>query len=460
MSKTKTPFLFLITAGFSLIVALTFGILAAIQYLKPDFLKSALPFSNIRPMHVTAAVSWIILAATGGIYYYLQSEMRLKNLYLPLLHFIIFAGTGICIYVCYSLGIFGGKEYLEFPPLLIIPILAGWVLFAYNVIVSLIKHLDRSPVYYRMWMTGGLFMLYHLSEAYIWLAPGFREKFITVTVLQWKAGGSFVGSWNMLVYGTATFIMAKITPGENIGTDRKSHFFYFLGLINLMFGWAHHVYLIPFAPWVRYVAYVISMSEWVLFFNIIYGWRKSIAEKSIFKDMTSIRFLAAADKWILGNLLLALIISIPAVNYYTHGTHITVAHSMGATIGINTSILFASLTFIAEKENRNMSFKTVHRGLKLFNFMLMLFLAALLSAGISRSAWMHSLQPAAFAVMQEKLYIVYLFLLMAGLGLTVSVLMMLLPVMNTLIKSLLQKQDHSFSPKERQHITVEAELRV
>ncbi len=460
MNKTKAPFLFLIAACFSLIATLMFGILAVLQYLKPEFLKSVLPFSSIRPMHVTAAVSWIVLAATGGIYYYLQSEMRLKNARLPLLHFLIFAGTGIAIYVCYARGIFGGKEYLEFPPVLIIPILMGWLLFAYNVIASLIKQLDRRPVYYWMWMTGGLFMLYHLSEAYIWLAPGFREKFIANTVLQWKAGGSFVGSWNMLVYGTATFIMAKITPGENIGTDRKSYFFYFLGLSNLMFGWAHHVYLIPFAPWIRYVAYVISMSEWILFFNIIYTWRKSLAEKNRFKDLMAVRFLAITDRWILGNLFLALLISIPAVHYFTHGTHITVAHSMGTTIGINTTILLASLSFIAQREDYSKRFNTTRRGLKLFNGMLILFLAALLCAGVSRSAWMHSLQPAAFGAMQEKLYIVYLFLLTAGLGLAVSVCMMLFPLLHTLIKSFLRKEDAVLASPVKQETAKEAELRA
>src|SRR5690606_33097146 len=118
------------------------------------------------------------------------------------------------------------------------------------------------------------------------------------------------------------------------------------------------VYLIPFAPWIRYVAYVISMSEWILFFNIIYTWRKSLAEKNRFKDLMAVRFLAITDRWILGNLFLALLISIPAVHYFTHGTHITVAHRMGTTIGINTTILLASLSFIAQREDYSKRFNT------------------------------------------------------------------------------------------------------
>ena len=40
----------------------------------------------------------------------------------------------------------------------------------------------------------------------------------------------------------------------------------------------------------------------------------------------------AADIWIFLTLVLAIAMSIPAINVYTHGTHITVAHTMGATM--------------------------------------------------------------------------------------------------------------------------------
>ncbi len=60
-----------------------------------------------------------------------------------------------------------------------------------------------------------------------------------------------------------------------------------------------------------------------------------------------------ADGWIFLNILLALLISIPALNVYTHGTHITVAHAMGSTIGINTMILLASCYYIVYDSAKN-----------------------------------------------------------------------------------------------------------
>ncbi len=385
-------------------------------------------------MHATGALSWILLTAIGGIYYYLQKDGFLKSKLLIGVHFVLFLLVGIAIYVCYSMGIFGGKEYLEFPPVLILPILFGWFLFAFNVIASLVKGITQKPVHFWMWMTGSVFMIYHLSEAYLWLTPFFKDKFVANTVLQWKAGGSFVGSWNMLVYGTATYLMSKIDPDSGVGRSNKSFFFYFLGLTNLMFGWAHHVYIIPFAPWVRYVAYAISMTEWILLFDIIYTWKKALAQKTDIKNIAAVKFLTATDWWVVINVFVALLISIPAINYYTHGTHITVAHSMATTIGINTTILMASISYIVQTERKETNFKWILIGLKIFNVALVVFLLSLIAAGASRSAWMLSLNQEAFAVMQSKLRGLFILFLISGIALTTAIVMIVLPLLNNLIK--------------------------
>ena len=129
-----------------------------------------------------------------------------------------------------------------------------------------------------MWATGIVFMIYHFTEAHLWLLPYFRDHFIQNISLQWKSGGSYVGSWNMLVYGTSLFVMSKISNDDSYAKSKKA-FFFFLGLTNLMFGWAHHVYIIPTAPWIRYLAYAISMTEWIILFSIIYDWKKNLSKE-------------------------------------------------------------------------------------------------------------------------------------------------------------------------------------
>ena len=389
MGQRQIAFLFIIASLFALIIGVFFGVIGGLQYILPRFLKENLPFAKIRPLHVTLVITWIFSGAIGGIYYYLpQIFGRLYSILLAKLHFVVFLLTGIAILISYFMGSFGGREYLEFPPMLALPMLLSWIFFLINFFMTIKRKLKRTPVYIWMWATGILFFFFTFLEAYLWTIPYFRDNIIRDITIQWKSMGSLVGSWNMLVYGTGFFLMEKIT-----GNDRDSHsklvfFFYFLGLTNLMFNWGHHTYIVPAAPWIKNVAYIISMTELLILGNIIRIWRKSIIESKRFYHLLPFRFLSVADLWIFLNLILAILISIPSINLYSHGTHITVAHAMGATIGINTMLLLASLFYIAKLENFDFNSSTSLRikvGFWLTNASLFIFWISLIGSGIVKA---------------------------------------------------------------------------
>ncbi len=409
-----------------LLMGMIFGILGGIQYLVPNFIKEALPFNIVRPLHVTSVISWIILAATGGIYYYLSESITPNRTWFSWFHFAIFILAGILILYSYATSNFGGKEYLEFPPALILPVLAGWAIFGIYYFGMAVK-IKNWPVYNYMWATGIALMIYHLVEAYLWMHPSVGGNFIKSLTVQWKAGGSFVGAWNMLVYGTAIYLMTKIGPNDT-GRTKTAFFFYFLGLTNLMFGWAHHIYIVPSVPYIRAFSYGISMTEWIILFHMIYQWRNSLPAGQKPAEMSS-TILATTDLWIFLNLILALLFSIPAINYFTHGTHITVAHSMGTTIGINTTILLASLVYIARKLNPNLQLNQIRLGFRIFNLSLVFFWLCLLGAGAKKSFWMYAQQGVAFQVMQHGQYYFYLGFLLFGIGIFAGLLMMALPLL-------------------------------
>lgn len=132
------------------------------------------------------------------------------------------------------------------------------------------------------------------------------------------------------------FLMDKISKTKTYGHSTIAFVLYFTGLFNLMFNWGHHIYTLPTHAYVKHISYAVSMTELFILGRIIYLWRASLSTAKKHFYSFSYRFLAAADVWIFLTLLLAICMSIPAINVYTHGTHITVAHTMGATIGINS----------------------------------------------------------------------------------------------------------------------------
>jgi len=431
----KYAIYFLVLALISLFISGLVGVLSSFQYLFPDLLKESLHFAKLRPIHVVSSVSWIVLAATGSIYFFLSIDKKTQSFSVRLtsLHFYFFLSIGLAIYTSILFGKIGGREFFVFAPFLIIPILLGWLFFAIHYFKSVRQKIVNWPVYYWMWGTGIVFMIFHLSEAHLWLIPSFRENYIRDLVIQWKSVGSFVGSWNQLVYGISIYLMAKIKGDDSIAHGKLVFFFYFLGLINLMFGWAHHTYIIPTQPWVRIVAYVISMTEWVILFQIIYTFIKSLPREKRQIHSMAYRFLLAADVWVFLNLILALLMSIPAINYYTHGTHITVTHTMGTMIGINTMILLAAIGYVLSLlQPKLLIRKRVVFAYKLLNVSLFLFLITFVIAGIQRSKWMYKNQGDSFGDMQASLHSVYLGMVITGIFVFISLSILILEVVRLL----------------------------
>ena len=376
----------------ALTVGMLFGVIGGFQFLFPEFLQELL-FTKTRPIHVSLVIASIFLIAIGGIYFYLPRQCRLPifSTRAIQLHYWIFIVTGVAILACYLSGKFGGREYFEFPPILSVPIFLTWILFGINYFMTARQDKKPWPVYYWMWGTGIVFFFITYTEAHLWLIPYFRDNMVREIMVQWKSYGALTGSWNMLVYGTALYLATRISGCEKYARSRLAFALYFLGLFNLMFGWAHHTYLVPSETWIRTFAYAVSMTELAIFGKIIWDWRASLETWQKHAHCNAYRFLIAADIWVFINLGLALVISVPALNLFTHGTHITVAHAMGSTIGINMMILLASVFFVIREElpeevHASCS-KTLRLGYWTTNVSLAVFFSALILAGIGKGAF-------------------------------------------------------------------------
>ena len=434
--KKEAGFVFIFFGLLALLGGSFFGCIAALQFVFPEFLKD-IPFVKTRPLHVSLVVAWIFFSAIGVIYYFLQNNSKVKIFSdtIPKIHFWTFLFTGALILACYVLGIFGGREYWEFPAILSIPIFISWLLFGWNYFKTVFQLIGQWPVYLWMWATGIVFFFITFSEAHLWLFPYFRNNIVRDLTVQWKANGALVGSWNMLVYGTAIFVMERIRGDESIAKSKIAYLMFFLGFTNLLFGWAHHIYILPSARWVRILSYVISMTELLILAKIIWNWKKSLSEVKKYFHFLPIKFLIAADFWIFINLTLAIAISVPAINVYTHGTHVTVAHAMGSTIGINTMILLASCVFLVldaiKVEFRPSQKRMIHSGFWVLNFSLLIFWLCLIFAGIEKGMLVIE-NKLTFSEIMERINPTLTLFAFSGLGIFSGLIIIVLPTLKTI----------------------------
>ena len=419
MSNTDTfSRLFFITALVLLVFGIFMGSMASHSYILPGFWKDSLNFTQLRALHVTSVTSWILMSATACVFFAMgKIAVKAPFRWLTSLQWALWTIALGGIFICYFRGIFGGREYWEFPAKYALLIAASWVIFLFQYIRSM-RGGGPWPVYKWMWLTGICFFLVTFCEGYLWKLGFFEDSIVKDMTVQWKSNGSLVGSWNQLVYGIGIYLMCDITGDDRYAKSRISFLLFFLGLFNLMFNWGHHIYTLPTAPYVRTISYAVSMTEWIILIRMLRQWRLSLASSSLWNSTPSRRFLAASELWIFANLLLAILMSVPAINLYTHGTHITVAHSMGTTIGINTMILLAALFHFFNFDQKIPKIKV---SFWIMNCSLMAFWIALIAAGIHKGVWQMEHPRASFQEMMTDLYPYFMLFTVTGSILLLSI---------------------------------------
>jgi nitric oxide reductase subunit B len=429
--------LFLATGLVFLLAAVLFGVLGGLLYLFPQDLRDLLPFAKLRPLHVSSVVFWILFAAIGGLYFYTSGIAKtIRSYTLGHLHYLLLFTAAITILGCYVAGIFGGREYWEYPPVLAIPIAISFVLLGVHFYRSVKKDKGPWPIYKWMWLSGIVFFILSFSESYLWVLPYFGDHLVRDMAVQWKSYGSLVGSWNMLINGGAFYVMTKLSGDDSVARKPLTFAFFFLGLFNLMFNWGHHIYALPVSNTIRYTAYIVSMTELLILGKIIWTWRASLSDARKNAALLPYRFIMAADGWIFLNLFMAILMSVPAINLYTHGTHITVAHAMGTTIGINTMLLLASATYACTRFYGKFSAtaqSTIMRGLYLGNGSLLVFWVALIGAGVGKALLEVQTPTMPHGQIMQALKPWFVAFAVSGAGIAAGVALMAVPLLRTLL---------------------------
>ena len=79
------------------------------------------------------------------------------------IHLLLQGIASLFIITAFFMGYFGGREYLEFPPIAGLFIALTWLPFAINFFSSLKPNLAKAPVYVWMWSLGIIFFYITLS---------------------------------------------------------------------------------------------------------------------------------------------------------------------------------------------------------------------------------------------------------------------------------------------------------
>jgi len=351
-SRRYATLTFMRGAVVSIAITLIAGLLGSLYYIPaiaPLMQRMGIHFAALRPIHTTFAVAFIFLAGIGVVHRYFEDvagPMKAAERLRLRIQVIAWAIAGIGILGSYVLGVFSGREYMGFHPIYSIPIMLGWIMFAWNFFANLGKGLLSRPVYVTMWSVGTLFFMYTFTEQHAWLLPSVFSDPIVDMRLQWKATGTLVGSFNLFVYGALYYVGVKLSGNESYAHSRLAYALFAVGLLNSFTNFAHHTYHLPQSHTVKWISFVVSMAEILLLTRVVWDIAAMVKSKRP-SPPCGIQLFIKATKWWTGFILVsAILISIPPINSLIHGTRLVMGHAMGAEIGIDAMALFAAITWI------------------------------------------------------------------------------------------------------------------
>lgn len=382
----------------SLLLAIAGGLLSILHYVPevyPKLKALGLLMQKTRATHTTFAIAWIYLASIAVVYDFLESgpaglprAARLRAWG----HIFLWTTAGLLSVGSFAAGAFSGREYVEYPPLCSLLILAGWILYAWNFLSSVRKGFWSSPVYIFMWGVGAILFMVTYVEAHLWMLSDIFSFALKDLQVQWKSVGAMAGSFNLLVYGSGIYIAEKMNRNSSYGQSRAAFLLFGVGLLNSFTNYAHHTYHLPQSALVKWISFLVSMTEILILYRVLLDLTAPAMRHVCPRAVQAARFLRHGKAWTFANLVLAILMSIPPVNTLIHGTHVVVAHAMGTTIGIDSFILFATCSWLilGMQDPSAVSSKALIGPslVRLLNLCLAVFLSALLvlgtSTGISR----------------------------------------------------------------------------
>jgi nitric oxide reductase subunit B len=344
--KTAYPFIVLALGLFVLQVLVGLWLAVNYAFSLPQSLVDVFSFATARAIHTNLLVAWILLGFMGGTYFILpvESKRELFSTKIAYLQLVIFAGTAVTAVVGFLFGWTQGMPLLEIPFELDLLVVVAALLFLFNVAVTILQSKEKTLV---QWMLlGGLTFL---SLLYLFGHPFYDNLNSNYYYWWWVIHLWVEGSWELVAAALTAFILIHITGVGRQVVEKwlyvETGVFLFTGLV----GTGHHYYWIGSPDyWLWWGGIFSALEPLPILLMVIDTWlhirRRT---KPIVNPLLWTYIMGMAIYHFLGAGIWGFIHTLPPINYYTHGSQVTVSHGhlafFGAYALLNLSVFYYAL---------------------------------------------------------------------------------------------------------------------
>ncbi|MGQ7248580.1 cbb3-type cytochrome c oxidase subunit I [Halomonas sp. V046] len=336
---------------------IVFGIMAALVYVMPDFLSQFMPFNVIRVSHTNLLIVWLLIGFMGCTYYLMPEEAECE-IHSPMIAYLqlgIFVIAGVSALVCYQLGIYEGREFLEQPFFVKVLITVSFLMFLFNTSMTLIK--GRKTTINLVLMLG-LWL-----AAVFWLFAFYNPGNLAVDKLYWwwVVHLWVEGVWELIMASLLGYLLIKMSGVDREIIEKWLYVIVGLSLFSGLLGTGHHYYWIGAPKYWQAIGSIFSTLEVIPFFAMVVFafvmfWKGSRNHPN-----------KAAMLWTLGCPTVAFfgagvwgfMHTLSFINYYSHGTQVTAAHGHLAFYGAYVMCILGVISYAMPHLRRSLPYNQV-----------------------------------------------------------------------------------------------------
>jgi nitric oxide reductase subunit B len=396
---------------------IAFGLVIAVKYLGPDPLLDILPFDRAKAIHTNLLIVWVLTGFMGAAYYLVPEESG-TDLWSPRLAYVslgIWVAMGVTAVVGYALGWTAGTKFLEQPFPLKLVIVAVMVMFVTNLLMTIRKT-------GRWTTTEGVLIAGLILTAVLYLPALLSWDNYTVSIFYrwWTVHLWVEGVWEMIQGALLAFLLIRLSGVDREVMEKWLYVIIGLTFISGILGTAHHYYWVGVPSYWLPIGGFFSALEPLVFLGMaVYAYRAIRRSGLAHPNRLALHWtIGSAVFSVLGAGLLGLAHTWPAVNKWTHGTHITTMHGHSAFFGAYAMIVLAMIVYaLPGLTGRDES--RLERPLGLWAFWLMVggmfgMTMAFATAGIAQ-VYLERIMGIGFLETQQKIQVHFLMLTGTGL---------------------------------------------
>jgi len=317
---------------FTLQVVMGLWLAFSYSFTVPQWIVDKFSFATARAMHTNLLVLWMLLGFMGGTYYIVPEETKseIYSMKLAWFQLVALVATGVVALVGFIFGWTQGRPLLEIPTSLDLIVVVGALVFLFN--VGMTMYLAKRWTVIQGTLLGGLLFL---ALLYLFGIPFYRNEVTDWYYWWWVIHLWVEGAWELVTAAIFAFVLMKLTGVDRQVVEKWLYVEIGLFLFTGIVGTGHHYYWIG-APkyWLWFGGIFSALEPLPILLMLIDTMNHvKLRQEAIKNPLTWTIAIGCAVMHMIGAGIWGFMHTLPQINYYTHGSQVTVSHGHLAFFG-------------------------------------------------------------------------------------------------------------------------------